>query len=165
MPNKPIPKLAAMDVDRFWSKVEIQEPTKCWPWLGHKSALGYGRIDIRGHGHFLAPRIAYFISTHHDAGHLNVLHKCDNPSCCNPAHLFVGSNQDNVNDREAKGRNKVCNVDNRGIRNRGAKLTETDVISIRREATSSSHDELSRKYSVNRATINRIINGKLWRHI
>lgn len=81
----------------------MPEPNSgCWLWLGSTDKLGYGKVSVQGH--FLAHRLAY-AETHGDIPEgLLVLHKCDVPSCVNPDHLYIGDDQDNMNDMAARGR-------------------------------------------------------------
>lgn len=75
----------------------------CVEWVGHRDPKGYGRASS-GFGEVLAHRISYIMHNGPIPEGLHVLHRCDNPSCCNPRHLFLGTNLDNVNDRLRKGR-------------------------------------------------------------
>jgi hypothetical protein len=89
-------------VARFWSRVDTSAgPEACWTWRGR--AHPYGAFDALGRG-FRSHRVAYELSTGKDPGDLLVCHSCDNPPCCNPNHLFVGTHLDNNRDRDAKGR-------------------------------------------------------------
>lgn len=92
-------------VDGFWSKVSTHGPRhpelgQCWLWMGCKDPDGYG---VYGHGATKAHRWSYALH-YGDPGPKCVLHKCDVPSCVNPKHLFVGSNQENTTDRHNKDR-------------------------------------------------------------
>lgn len=95
-----IPSLEA----RFWAKVQKGGTDECWLWTGTRGH-GYGRIRTVGKRFARAHRIAYAL-THGDPGPLLVCHKCDTPLCCNPAHLFLGTNLDNSLDRNAKHRSR-----------------------------------------------------------
>ena len=94
---------------------------------------------------------------------MEVCHRCDNPCCVNPEHLFVGTRQDNVDDREAKGRNHPP----KDSRNGRAKLSEADVISARWEKIHKniSYQKLADKYGVSKRTMQDAINGKHWAHL
>lgn len=89
--------------ERFWSLVSVGPPDVCWEWLGYKTKKGYGQLPVM-HPHRRAHRMAFELS----GGRLKpgevVLHRCDNPPCCNPRHLFAGTQLDNVRDRQSKGR-------------------------------------------------------------
>ncbi len=94
---------------RFWAKVACGEPDECWPWTGSTCpARGYGHIGltlvsgkrcVKG-----AHRVAWILEFGHIPVGLDVLHRCDNPPCINPRHLFLGTHGDNMRDAVAKGR-------------------------------------------------------------
>jgi hypothetical protein len=88
---------------RFWSKVDKRGPDECWPWVGGVDGRGYGRSRYNGSGRTTAHRIAWQLANGRDAL-LFVLHRCDNPVCCNPAHLWEGTQSENMRDMAAKGR-------------------------------------------------------------
>ena len=90
--------------ERFWEKVDRSGGTDaCWPWIGAIGVHGYGRVNLDGRSTGIASRVAWTL-TFGDPGDLGVLHRCDNPPCCNPAHLFLGTQLDNSRDMVAKGR-------------------------------------------------------------
>lgn len=95
-----------IDYMRFWSKAELTANIdKCWNWKGtsYKGKKPYG-IYVIGGRKFKAHRLAYYFQYNKDAAELGVLHKCDNHRCVNPNHLFLGDNNDNVQDKIKKGR-------------------------------------------------------------
>lgn len=120
-------KLNHKDVARFWSKVDTT--STCWLWLGSKSKRGgYGEMHLAGKT-MKAHRISFLVANGIIDPTLFVCHSCDNPPCVNPAHLFQGTNQDNVADMVKKGRHyptfKLSPP--KGELNRTAVLTEAKV--------------------------------------
>lgn len=91
-------------VERFTSKVLVSpNPDECWPWLAAKAGGGYGVVRIDGVIH-KAHRLAYELCIGPIPPGMVVMHTCDNPPCCNPSHLRLGTQRDNVLDMVAKGR-------------------------------------------------------------
>ena len=127
---------------------------ECWEWQAYRDKNGYGWLGLNN-GSYFAHRIAYFLA-HQKLTH-NLCHTCDNPACCNPAHLFEGSHQDNAHDMVLKGRNA------RGETHARAKLTEDDVRQIR--SSTRTNAEEAERYEVSRPQISCIRSGKYWKHI
>jgi hypothetical protein len=91
--------------ERFWRYVTRGDPDACWPWTGTHIKQGYGQISAgQGKRMILAHRLSYEMHVGPVAAGLSVLHRCDNPPCVNPAHLFLGTKRDNTLDALAKGR-------------------------------------------------------------
>ena len=117
---------AVTNVDRFWSRVDVAEQNKCWNWKGAKTDKQYGvyaplpGVLLRAH------RVAYALHNGSIDDSMFVCHRCDNPSCCNPHHLFLGTPKDNATDMAQKGRA----VQATGEANPTAKLTKDQVRSI-----------------------------------
>ena len=174
----------------FWQKVNKDCPApahlpwlgKCWNWTGQtKTPRGkqdcYGRIRMAGkmyHAH----RISYALAHGEAPSHLCVLHKCDNPLCVNPDHLWVGTRADNNADMVSKGRDRRCEPDKvwsrvnpervlRGSDNPKHKLTEDTVRCILAEyaAGGVSQQSLADKHGVNQTLISALVRGRVWRHV
>lgn len=143
---------------RFWGKVCITE--KCWEWKAGKMKDGYGRFAVQGKV-FPAHRIAYAVANQEDPGDLVVCHQCDNPSCVNPSHLFLGTVADNLNDCLGKGRREP----KRGEMGAKASMSNEDAKSIRDQFAhgNMSVAELAQAYGVHRLTAQRIINGTIYK--
>jgi hypothetical protein len=146
--------------ETFWQRVKVGP--ECWGWLGFTDRNGYGRIGKPGTQRSLfAHRVSWEL--HHGAlkkGQM-VCHRCDNPPCTNPAHLFLGSQADNLADMRQKGREA------RGERIPSSKLTEAQVIDIRLRYRSGGvlQRELAAEYGVSQPTITDLLAGRTWKHV
>jgi len=145
---------------RLWSKVQVNGLDECWEWTASKNDFGRGRIRVEGKLK-LASRVIYSLTRGIIIGNWCICHTCDNPGCCNPTHLWKGSQSQNSQDAVKKGRHARTSL--QGTRHGGAKLSESMVISIRKDERSNA--ELSRIYSVSRACIILIKKNKTWRHL
>jgi len=109
----------------FWDRVD--KSGECWIWTGCKTKAGYGRWAVPGEKRTVnAHRWAYILSFGNIPDGLHVCHRCDNPSCVRPGHLFLGTPKHNIHDAIQKGR-----LNNRGERNGNARLEEWRVQDIR----------------------------------
>lgn len=150
---------------RFWSKVNKTENADvCWEWIACKDRSNYGVIRIDGKT-VKAHRVAYELSYGKIPNGLGVLHRCDNPPCCNPTHLFVGNHAENMADMFAKGRRDNAKI--RGSKQAFAKLNEQQVVAIRDEYAKGgiTQKELAIKYGVSQPTIGDVIHKRWWKHI
>jgi hypothetical protein len=141
----------------------------CWEWTGRRNWQGYGRYEIKNRV-YAAHRVAWSVRNGPIPAGIFVCHRCDNPPCCNPDHLFLGTPEDNIRDAYQKGRLKQlhCPTERkaRGSRITSAKLTERDVQTIRaRRRAGASLRELSQQFGVCDATISVVSRGLLWRHV
>ena len=144
---------------RFWPKVQKGGPDVCWLWQGAKTTQGYGNLNINFMSK-LAHRISWFLHTGDiPPPEVSVCHHCDNPSCVNPRHLWLGTNADNVADRDKKGRG----WDRSGSRNHNAKLTEDDVRAIRKDTRIARI--IAPEYGVSARLVNDIKSRKGWPHV
>jgi hypothetical protein len=153
----------------FWSRVAVAGPDDCWEWQGFRNETGYGRISnsrrrdgwprsIRAH------RMAYALHNGERPGEHHVLHSCDNPACCNPAHLRLGTPADNGKDKAERGRANPP----RGSQHTHARLTEEQVREIRARFRPGKYGDSSRaarEFGVNKTTIAGILRGEQWRHV
>lgn len=138
----------------------VKKEPGCWKWLSYIDANGYGRLNYKGRP-MLASRISYLLHFGDIPDGMAVCHKCDNPSCTNPDHLFLGTQADNVADMEQKGRARKRGKT--GTDHHSAKLTDDSIRDIR--GSGKSDAENAAKYGVSRATIHSIRLGKTWRHV
>ena len=150
--------------ERFWEKVD--KTGDCWVWTGATSK-GYRKISVNGKMQ-LAHRVSYELyngDIPEGEGHHGMccLHRCDTPACVNPAHLFLGTQPENVRDMEEKGRA----ADKRGEKNGRAKLTNHQIPYIKElwKARVFTQAKLAEIYGVSTSLINGIVNNKMRRHI
>lgn len=119
----------------LWSKVDKRGKNECWPWIGHLNEQGYGRTEINNSSYY-AHRVIFNLvnpgkitlsapKSVYDTGFIR--HSCDNPSCCNPKHLLIGTHPDNMRDKAERGRAP----DYSGDKGPNCKLTMEDVFWIK----------------------------------
>lgn len=149
---------------RFWSKVRTAGHSECWTWTSSRHYAGYGEIWWDGKRR-KAHRIAWQLTYGLVPDGMLVCHHCDNPPCCNPAHLFLGTNAANMADRNNKGRARGGG--SQGESHPNAKLTESNVRAIRAEYLSGgiSQEDLGERFGVSRPAISLVLHGKRWRHV
>lgn len=138
---------------RFWRFVQKTEAY--WLWIGSLSKKGYGQIDK-----IMAHRFSFELHTRASPGVLFVCHRCDNPRCVRPDHLFLGTNDDNVADKMTKGREV------RGARVVTAKLNAEQVRRLRAEyIAGATQPVLAERYGLTRTHVSDIVCRKAWRHV
>ena len=152
-------------MDRFWSKVAVGKPADCWEWQAYTcKKTGYGVFRKTRQKLMKAHRMAYEI-THGEipegeGWHGTVIrHTCDNRKCCNPAHLAPGTQYDNIQDRNRRGRTQ------RGRRNGSVKLTEDQAREIKALKGKKSSYAIAKDYPVDSKTIRKIHDNQIWRHV
>jgi hypothetical protein len=162
-------------VDAFWSRVSVATPDDCWEWQRARTKAGYGVFWFHQQ-HWYAHRFVMALAGHELDG-LYVCHTCDNPPCCNPSHLFVGTAQANSLDMYAKGRHpkswlmgpapwRYAPGDNQGEAGWNAKLTSERVKEIRERHTNGERPtDIARRFGVHRATVNDVIARRTWKHV
>ncbi len=149
------------DYYRFWSKVDLRaNQHTCWNWIAGKNKYGYGSFMFKDDT--LSNRIAYRLYYGDFDKTLCVLHKCDNPSCCNPNHLYLGTKKDNSRDKAE--RDRMAHL--KGEQNGSSKLTEDQVIKIVSLIKSGEKiSSISKTYNVSFQQILNIKKGRCWSHI
>lgn len=146
------------DETRFWSKVKII-PDSCWEWQAGKDKNHYGKFNITIDGslkHIRAHRYSYILKYGNISDNICVCHICDNPSCVNPDHLFLGTNAENTQDRVIKNRSA------KGEKIAASKLTEKDIYEIR---AGNNVRQLVSKFGVAESTIHYVRSRKSWKHV
>lgn len=186
---KAIPPLSPNDLERFWSGINKDGPIpehmphlgQCWVWTKSRFATGYGQMRLK-YTRYGTHRLSWFIHNGAIRDGLFVCHKCDNPLCARPDHLFLGTNSENIQDASRKGLlnpPRVSGVRNgrytmpertaRGERSGAAKLTDNQVLEIRKRLLSSKRygliKALASEYGVHRGTIMGIENRTYWKHL
>lgn len=154
------PDLDRIEAALFWPHVDSSRGAGfCWPWIGQRTDRGYGVVErgskrrgdrMRARAH----RVAWHLTNGPIPDELDVLHRCDNPPCCNPAHLFIGTDADNSADMVEKGRQLA------GARNPRAKITPVEVAAIR--SSPLSQTALAHLYGLGQSQVGRIRRGERW---
>ena len=176
-------KLTPAQEARFWANVDKNRPipahvnTPCWLWVAAKVRSGYGRFWVSGKM-LRAHRVAWMITQSPIPHDICACHRCDNPCCVNPSHLFLGTHADNSADREVKKRSNPPRGDNhhsrihperiaRGEAQGGAKLTVSKVLDIRARhaAGGITQRQLAILFGVCFQSINLIVHRKIWKHL
>lgn len=157
---------------RFWAKVDVRGPDDCWPWTRHKTGFGHGTFSKRKApgvpGALFAHRVAYELVIGPIPAGMAVCHSCDNPSCCNPAHLWLGTKGDNNRDCYNKGRRYQpgpvpYELRARGERVANARLTPEKVRMI--VSSDLPHKALARQLGVSDTAVRNVRNGVTWGHV
>lgn len=154
------PLWAPSMAETFWQRVDRRGPTECWEWTAGRFTRrgGYGRFMWKGRP-LKAHRVAFELVNGRPALG-EVAHSCDNPPCCNPAHLRDATHAENMADMAARGRSA------RGERNGHTRLTPADIYAIRaRVASGETHRAVASDYGVIRQTVSLIVKGDRWAHL
>jgi hypothetical protein len=161
---------------RFWARVD-KSGDGCWPWLGAANTNGYGILEIGGGRRTTAHRVARMLAMGEIPEGLFVCHRCDNPGCMRPDHLFLGTPGDNMRDKAAKGRGNAPTGERHGAHTqpdrilRGearpqAKLTTADVAEIRRRGMAGDAKKaIARDYGVAPRTVRDVVRRRRWAHV
>lgn len=147
-------------IARFWSRVDKSGADGCWLWTSTKHK-GYGRARS-GRGYVRAHRAAWELTNGPIPAGMCACHRCDNPSCVNPGHLFLGTHSENMADRNAKGRQARLS----GTAHGNAKLTDERVAAMRADrAAGMIYREIGAKYGVTTGAAHNVVTGKSWTHV
>lgn len=147
---------------RFWDRVQKQDGDGCWEWQGARTIMHYGYLSTGRRNRTIgAHRVSWTLTHGAIPDGMCVLHRCDNPPCVRPSHLFLGSQADNVADMVAKGRQHY------GENTGGVVLTDGQVGDILKEYATRARSVLSlaEQYGVEEATLRAIVNGQTWTHV
>ena len=138
--------------ERFWSRVCVKSDEECWPWIGCHSS-GYGMLKAtRSNKKIYAHRLSFEIATETSTQGMVVCHKCDNPDCVNPSHLFLGTHKDNLLDAARKGR-------------KGHAITPSQASEIKtRSARGEKVAKIARELGVIQRTAYDVAWGRTWSH-
>jgi len=163
-------------LEHFLSRIDIGHPDACWEWQKMRRA-GYGRVRS-GTRMWEAHRVAWEVHFGDEIpAKLHVCHSCDNPACCNPSHLWLGTSADNMGDRERKGRGRQPSGDNhrsrkhpetvlRGSQHGMARLSEKDIPGIRlMRARGNTWQSIGDAYGVGMNTVRNVCIGRTWKHV
>jgi len=159
---------------RFWAKVKRGKSKNCWSWSAFRDEGGYGKFRV-GDKCELAHRVAWMLTNGALSNKSCVLHHCDTPCCCNPAHLYVGTPLDNARDRSERKRTARGKRHGfwlhpesvpRGERSGKAVLTVAGIQEIRRRYTRGERiSSIARMFHRPFSTISEVLHGRTWRHV
>jgi hypothetical protein len=145
--------------ERFYEKFLVRPKTRCWIWIGSRNKRNYGQMSTRrGCSPVHASRVSWGLHYGEIPRGMFVLHRCDNPPCVNPEHLFVGNQKENVADMLRKRRGLV------GQKNGQAKLNVDEVLAIR-EMSGKSQQQIAQQFGINQQQVSKIRLRKRWAHL
>ena len=145
---------------RFLSKIKATDG--CWDWTGGKNRFGYGSFQLRTNKSILAHRTCWNMFNGEIPIGVCVYHKCDNPGCVNPDHLFLGTHKENMEDKIKKGRHNCA----KGEKNGMSKLKNDDVVKIKEMiGLGLKNHEIVKKFGYSHLSVSRIRHNKIWKHL
>ena len=158
------PKRQKEEHVRFWQRVDKKSENDCWIWLGRKSKYGYGEFVLDNKKSIRAHRFSFLLRNGYIDNNKYVCHTCDNPSCVNPKHLWLGTAAENNYDCRSKNR-AILPPDQKGENHSQHILKEKDVLDIRKRFNDGvKQAELMREYKVSRNTIYKICHNLTWKN-
>lgn len=153
--------------ERFLAMVQRGAPEDCWPWLGARTENGYGKFSQGRNTHHYAHRLIWQLEVGPIPPGMVIAHACDHPPCCNPAHLWLATQAENLEDMRRKGRRpSLERHGSPGERNPNARLTDAKVRSIRAQfAAGATQAALSQAFGMGETTVGHIVHGRTWGHL
>lgn len=156
-----IEQVKAATIERFWSKIKFGDLNECWEWQANRSAKGYGKFKVDGEKK-LAHRFLFIQLNGAMPSNILACHSCDNPTCCNPNHLFAGTYKDNIQDMIRKGRGTYRS----GSQHPLAKLKEIDIPVIRERLRNGElKSSIAKTYGITVTPLRQIELGITWKQI
>ncbi len=148
--------------ERFNEKWKLDKRSGCHVWKASTRGKGYGQFKLN-YKNTSAHRVAYELAYGPIPESMHVCHKCDNPPCVNPKHLWLGTNEENIEDKSNKGRYNAA----RGSDNGSAKVTEKMAIKIRWLYSTGKHTQtrLATRFNISRGAVGQLIRKETWKHI
>lgn len=153
------PRNSKITAELFETCIEKITESGCWIWMKYVDKKGYGFCNWQKSPEYLAHRLSYVLYKGNLDKNLDICHTCDNPSCVNPDHLFAGTHLNNMQDMMNKGRLNT----RKGSANNRSKLTDEQVLAIRRDTRS--RKIIAAEYRLEKGTVSRIRTGKSWSHL
>lgn len=146
----------------IWKSVNKKGDDGCWEWVGYKNKDGYGRMKV-DYKMYHVHRIVYELTYGPIPDGLLICHRCNNRSCCNPNHLYLGTQKDNMEQCVFEGRLKTSFGEKHGQ----SKLNEKDVKKIKELYNTKNYSQrcLGKLFNISHSEISRIINNQVWKHI
>lgn len=152
--------------ERFWEKVNIGGPDECWIWFGNKQPKGYGLITVKGRS-LKAHRLSWEMANGSQVPHGEfVCHRCNTPSCVNPKHLYVASNNENQADSWKRGTRVGAHIGCYGERSPSHKLTEEkakEILALKKCGWK--QKAIARHYGIHQSTVSDVVTGRCWPHL
>ena len=188
--DKAVLSFTEIEIRRFWENVDIREETECWEWRAYRHKTGYGQFSIYG-GIFYSHRVSCILFNGIIEDGKEVRHSCNNPACCNPKHLIVGTHKENMEDMVRSGRSargekngsktkpdRVARGDRNGSRTRqdrlprgakcpNAKLTDEKVLEMRALYAGGgiTYQQIADQFGLSLGGTWQVINGQRWKHL
>lgn len=163
-------EITKKDISRFWDKVVNKGKDECWEWTAAKNRdRGYGMFSINGKMYYAHRIVWMWTNQLQIPDGMCILHHCDNPSCVNPNHLFLGTHADNTQDSYNKGRSTQ-----QGVNNSRSKLTREQVVIIKKSAAKANlergnktafYKRWSDKFGISQGAVRAILDNRSWTHI